>query len=121
VVTEVVSRCKNQAPPPWVVFEALADPDRDPYRLWLHPAGGEVRPRIVQAERPHLVVWSSLGLDRPDARLRFDILPAENNHGSDLTWTLFVDDPVPEASQVLAMRKRVDRLINADLRHCFGQ
>jgi hypothetical protein len=50
--------------------------------------------------------------------IRFD-LPAEDG-GTALCWTLTVADPAPDASLVGHLRKRIDQLINADLRYRFG-
>lgn len=61
---ELVSRKRDQNPPPWAVWEALAEPNRDPTRPWLKLHSGEVPPRIVEADKPALVVWSSLWPDR---------------------------------------------------------
>jgi hypothetical protein len=38
-----------------------------------------------------------------------------------LSWTLLPDEPMPEASQLGHMRKRLNQLINANLRFTFGQ
>jgi hypothetical protein len=54
-----------------------------------------------------------------DATLRFD-LPAGHG-GTDLCWTLYVDEPAPDGALIGHMLKRVNQLINANLRHTFGQ
>ena len=46
---------------------------------------------------------------------------ADKSGGTDLTWTMFVAEPEPDASLLGHLRKRVNRLINADLRYSFGQ
>ncbi|MBP2526883.1 hypothetical protein J3A74_005991 [Rhodococcus sp. PvP104] len=38
-----------------------------------------------------------------------------------LRWTLFLDDPIPPEAEVVSMRKRLNTLINANLRFNFGQ
>lgn len=118
---EVGTRKKNQPASPHVIFEALTQPDRDPYRPWLVLLHDEHRPEIFEVDEPHLVVWSSLWVRRPDARVRFD-LPHDGQHqGTDLRWTLLVEGEAPEPTLLGHMRKRLNQLINANLRYSFGQ
>ncbi|GAA3392833.1 hypothetical protein [Cryptosporangium minutisporangium] len=116
---EVGSRVRRQPPPPRVVFEALTNPDRDPARPWLQLRDDEVPPRILEAEEPALVVWSSIWRKLPDARIRFDL----SAHGleTNLRWTLLAPEPLSDEAFVGHLRKRMNRLINADLRFTFGQ
>ncbi|SBT37387.1 SRPBCC family protein [Micromonospora auratinigra] len=116
---EAGSRARSQPPPPAVVFEALTEPDRDPMRPWLRLLDDEQRPRILRAEHPHLVVWSSLWPKRPDAEIRFELSP--DGAGTRLRWTLLVDEPPPDPSLLGHLRKRLNQLVNADLRYTFGQ
>jgi hypothetical protein len=116
---EAGSRKRNQPAPPHVVFEALTRPDRDPTRPWLKLLDDEQRPRLVEADKPGLVVWSSLWTKRPEAIVRFDL--GSGGYGTDLRWTLLVDEPRPEAPLVGHMCKRLNQLINANLRFTFGQ
>ena len=118
---EVGSRRRKQPAPPWVVFEALTRPDRDPGRPWLHLLDDEQRPRILQAREPELVVWSSLWHERPDARIRFDLADDPGRQGTALRWTLLVEPPEPEPPLLGHLRKRLNQLVNADLRFSFGQ
>jgi len=118
---EIGSRRRNQPAPPHILFEALTQPDRDPARPWLHLLDDEVRPSILRAEAPALVVWSSLWVRRPDAVVRFDLPPDSGRQGTDLRWTLSVQSPVPDAALTGHLRKRIGQLINADLRYSFGQ
>jgi hypothetical protein len=120
-VIEIGARTRNQPAPPDVMFEALTQPDRDPARPWLTLLSDEQAPRIVQSEHPSLVVWSSLWLKRPDARIRFDVLPDDIGQGTDLRWTLLVEEPEPDTPLLGHLRKRVNLLINANLRFTFGQ
>lgn len=113
------SRRRNQPAPPRFIFEDLCDPYRQPARPWLHLLGDEVGPTVVESEIPHSVVWSSLWVKRPDARVQFDLEPARG--GTDLRWTLYVDEPVPDAILTGHMRKRLNELINANLRFTYGQ
>jgi hypothetical protein len=118
---EAGSRKRGQPAPPRVVFEALTEPDRDRGRPWLNLRDGEQRPRVVEAQEPALVVWSSLWTERPDALVRFELPPDRTGQGTDLRWTLFLDDPMPDPGLLGHLRKRVNQLINADLRYSFGQ
>lgn len=116
---DVGTRKRNQPAPPSVVFEALAKPDRPGGRPWLHLLADEVRPQVIESDRPTLVVWSSIWPKRSDALIRFD-LPAGSD-GTDLRWTLSVEEPIPEQALLGHLRKRINQLINAELRYSFGQ
>ena len=118
---EIGKRKRNQPAPPHILFEALTQPDRDPARHWLDLYDDEVRPRVLQADPPSMVLWSSLWVKRPDARIRFDLPSDSGNQGTDLCWTLMVDEPVPQDALTGHMRKRINELINANLRFTFGQ
>jgi len=120
VVIEIGSRKRNQPAPPHAVCEALVEPDRDPSRPWLELLGDEVRPQVVRADAVSTVVWSSLWVKRPDAIVRFDLPPGDDG-GTDLRWTLHVDQPIPDDARIGHLRKRVNQLINANLRYTFGQ
>ncbi len=115
------SRKRNQPAPPHIVYEALTDPSRDPTRPWLLLLDDEVTPRLLQTRRPDEVVWSSIWTKRPDAVICFDLPLDQSGYGTDLRWTLQVEDPVPDDRLVGHMRKRLNELINANLRYSFGQ
>jgi hypothetical protein len=116
---QIGSRMRNQPAPPWAVFEDLCDPHHRPVRPWLHLLDDEIEPTVIDSVRPDRVVWSSLWVKRPDARVHFDL--AAGRGGTDLRWTLYVDEPLPDASLIGHMRKRIGELINADLRYSYGQ
>ncbi|GIF25404.1 hypothetical protein Ate02nite_81340 [Paractinoplanes tereljensis] len=113
-------RKRTQPAPPHVVFEALTEPDRDPARPWLTLLADEQRPVVLEAAKPHLVVWSSLWPRRPDAQVRFD-LTSDGGFGTRLAWTLLVDEPMPDDSLVGHLRKRLNELINASYRNSMDQ
>ncbi len=117
---EIGSRARTQAPPPSVVFEALTQSDRPGAREWLFLADDEEKPGVLEAVDPVLVVWSSLWLKRPDARIRFDIEP-DGSGGSMLRWTLSVEPSRPDDALCAHLRKRMNELVNRDLRYSFGQ
>ncbi|WP_197699031.1 hypothetical protein [Micromonospora inositola] len=52
--------------------------------------------------------------------MRFD-LPSDGGGGTDLRWTPLVAAPLPESSLLGHMSKRLNQLINANLRYTFGQ
>lgn len=79
----------------------------------------EQLPAVGQTVEFTLVTWSSLWLKRPDAVIRFDLNGGAS--GTDLRWTIFVDEPSPYDALVGHMRKRMNQLINANLRYTFGQ
>ena len=116
---EIGSRARSRPPPPHVVFEALVSPNRDPARPWLTVLDDEQFPTIGETEGFTLVTWSSLWVKRPDAVIRFEL--NGDSSGTSLRWTLLVDDPPPGEALVGHMRKRMNRLINANLRYTFGQ
>jgi hypothetical protein len=115
---------RNQPAPPRAVYEALTDFDRAAGRKWLRLLDDEQRPRIVSSIPPSRVVWSSVWIKRPDAVVEFD-LPAVSGGtgagGTDLRWRLLVDEPIPDDVLIGHLRKRLNTLINADLRYSFGQ
>lgn len=110
---------RNQPAPPRVVFEALVEPDRDPRRPWLDLLDDEQRPHVIRSQDPETLAWSSLWSKRPDAIVEF-VLPPSADGGTALRWTLCVEEPVPSDALVGHMRKRLNQLINANLRFTFG-
>jgi len=104
---EIGSRARSQPSPPQVVFEALTRPDRDAARPWLDLLGDESAPEVIASDSPRSVTWSSIWSKRPDAVIRFDL--AGDSTGTDLRWTLLVDEPVPDASRTGHVRKRLNQ------------
>jgi hypothetical protein len=120
-VVEAGRRRRNQPAPPHAVFAALAEPGRDPARQWLVLLPDEQPPTVLAAEAPSGLTWSSLWPRRPDARVVFSLPLDAGGHGTDLEWVLLLDEPLPDASLLGHLRKRVNQLVNADLRSSFGQ
>jgi hypothetical protein len=118
---EAGRRQRNQPAPPHAIFEALTQPNRDPDRQWLVLLDDEIRPEIAERRDSSVVVWSSIWTKRPDARIRFDLPPDALGYGTDLCWTLLVEEPMPEDPLLGHMRKRLNELINRDMRLSFGQ
>lgn len=115
----IASRKRNQPAPPAVIFDDLVDPRRQPSRPWLHLLGDEIEPVVLAADRPSRIVWSSLWIKRPDARIAFDLTAGRN--GTNLRWTLLVAPPAPEDRQFRHLCQRIGTLINANLRYTYGQ
>jgi hypothetical protein len=78
-----------------------------------------VEPTILAAERPRLVVWSSIWADRPELRVRFDLEPA--GAGSSVTWTLLGPAGELDEADLDRRRYRLNQLINGRLRDAFDQ
>jgi hypothetical protein len=76
---------------------------------------------VLESERPQLVVWSSLWPERPDAVIRFELPADASGQGTDLCWALLVNEPEPHPALLGHLRKRINELINAELRYSFGQ
>ncbi|MGW0044824.1 hypothetical protein [Rhodococcus sp. NPDC003348] len=119
-MAEIANRRRSQPPPPRVVYEALVNPDRDPARPWLILREDEQYPSIEKSIEPNLVVWTSIWRWRPDARIRFDVCTTAGS-STELRWTLVVDEPLPDEETTTRMRKRINELVNANLRETFGQ
>ena len=117
---EIARRRRTQPPPPHIVYQALIDPDRDPTRPWLCLHEDEQRPEVVEAVELERVVWTSIWPWRADARIRFE-LSGSRRSSTTVCWRLTVDDPVPDEAAIVRMRKRVNELVNANLRFTFGQ
>jgi hypothetical protein len=115
---KIGSRQRSQPAPPWAIFDDLCDPHREPCRPWLHLLDDEIAPVVLESDRPGHVVWSSLWVKRPDVLVHFDL--SVRRDGTDQRWTLYVDEPVPDASLTGHMRKRIGELIDANLRYTYG-
>lgn len=112
------TRAKAQPAPARFVHEALCEPNRDPARQWLVLLDDEMLPRIIRSEQPTLVIWSSIWQTRPEAQVRFDL--EGTGAGCNLRWTLLDEEDLGPAL-VGHMCKRLNQLINAELRYSFGQ
>jgi hypothetical protein len=116
------SRRRSQPAPPWAIFDDLCEPNRQPCRPWLHLLDDEIAPVVLESDRPGHLVWSTPWVERPDARVHFDLSARSGGaRGTDLRWTLYVDEPVPDAALIGHMCRRIGQLINANLRYTYGQ
>jgi hypothetical protein len=111
---ELARRRKSQAPPPWVVCEALCDPFPE-YRQWFDLRADEVAPTILEHDRqPHRVVWSSIWVERPELRIEFEI----DGGGSGCTVTWVLRGPTMlGAEELKPLRYRLNQLINDRMRN----
>ena len=73
---EIGRRRRSQPPPPHIVFEALANPDHDPRRPWLHLLDDEQRPSVLRAFEPHALTRLSLWIGPRDAVIEFALDPS---------------------------------------------
>jgi hypothetical protein len=101
-----------------VVFEALSHPDLDPTRPWLHLLDDELPPRILESVDPRPVTWSSSWRKLSGARIRYDLSACGQE--TDLRWTLLALERVSDQGLLGHLRKRMNQLINADLRSRSG-
>ena len=116
----VATRHSTLAPPPHVVHESLLQPDRDPTRPWLVLHVDELRPVVLRAEAPYLLVWSFLWPDRPQDAVRLD-LAAVHGGGTRLRWTWLSAAAPPGPARVREVRARLGQLLFGRLRETYDQ
>jgi hypothetical protein len=116
---ELGRRTRTLPAPPHIVWGSLTDPRQPGARPWLNLLDEEVEPRVLDAVRPSLVVWSSLWPSTPGQVIRFDIA-SDGHTGTALTWTLTSPVEVDDAG-IGHRRYRLNKLIWADLRYSYGQ
>lgn len=97
------------------------NPHSDPLRPWLRLLEDEVEPVKSELGDGRTVVWSSFWTRRPDARVTFELAYDSVHQGTDLTWTMSVSEPIPDASLLGHLRFRINFLINGELRGTYGQ
>ena len=102
-----------------MVWDSLTDPHRAGTRPWLTLLSDEVEPRLLDAERPVRVVWSSLWPSRPNDRVHLEL--SETLGETLLRFTLLTPDEPPDASKTGHLRRRLNELLFADLRYSYGQ
>ncbi|HJP72968.1 MAG TPA: hypothetical protein VJ914_01795 [Pseudonocardiaceae bacterium] len=117
---EIGSRARTLPAPPSVVWESLTQPRRPGAREWLILLDDETEPRVLRADAPKLVVWSSLWPSRPDDEVHFE-LTATGDGGTRLRFTLLTPDAAPDESKTGHLRRRLNQLLFAELRYSYGQ
>ena len=113
------SRERSLPAPPSVVWRSLTRPHDPGTRPWLRLLDDEVEPRVLVAEEPVLVVWSSLSPRRPDDVVRLELRPDDG--GTALRWTMTTEGEPPDDSSAGHLRHRLNHLLWADLRLSYGQ
>ena len=116
---EIGSKARKLPAPPHIVWQSLTEPRRHGARPWLNLLPDETDPRVLEAEHPMHVVWSSLWPSRPNDRVQFDLAAV----GSEtlLRFTLLTPDDPPDQSKSGHLRGRLNQLLFADLRFSYGQ
>lgn len=117
-MTPYGNRSRRLPAPPHVVWDDLVAPKADGVRAWLDLLPDEVAPRVLESERPHRVVWSSLWPSRPHDQVVLEL--AEDHEGTALSFTLLAAGEVPDQSKAGHIRRRVNQLLYADLRFSYG-
>jgi hypothetical protein len=115
----LAQRRKTQSPPPWVIWESLADPFHSKDRPWFDLRDGEQSPTILSATKPDAVTWSSIWSGHPELTVEFQIEPC--GPGSAVTWTLFGPEGWLDDEDIRGRRYRLNQLINGELRETFDQ
>jgi hypothetical protein len=118
-VTEIGSRTRKLPAPASIVWQSLVDPHEPGTRPWLNLLPDEVEPKVLEAEKPSRVVWSSLWPSRPNDQVHFEIIPYERGCG--LRFSLLTPDDPPDESKTGHLRRRLNQLLFADLRLSYGQ
>lgn len=118
-VIEIGSRARKLPAPPSVVWESLVEPHRQGTRPWLNLLPDEVEPRVLEAEKPNRIVWSSLWPSRPNDQVHFELTAVGGE--TSLKFTLLTPDEPPDQSKTGHLRRRLNHLLFADLRFSYGQ
>ncbi|MEV6558966.1 hypothetical protein AB0M22_24855 [Nocardia sp. NPDC051756] len=117
---EFGSRTRRLPAPPSIVWASLTNPRRPQARPWLNLLPDEVDPKVLAAEIPNTVVWSSLWPTRPDDQIHFHLTPT-NSGETLLNFTLLTPTEPPDQSKTGHLRRRLNQLLFADLRFSYGQ
>lgn len=116
--TAYAERRSRLPAPPGIVWDSLVEPHRPRTRPWLVVADDEVEPRVLAAERPVSVLWSSPWPARPDDTVLVELAPHES--GTAITYTLRAAGEPPDAATAERQRRRVSVMLLADLRESYG-
>ena len=116
---EIGSRVRKLPAPQSVVWDSFVQPEREGTRPWLSLDADEAAPRILGAEEPNRVVWSSLWPSRPNDEVHFEL--AAIGSETSLKFTLLTPDEPPDQSTTGHLRHRLNHLLFADLRYSYGQ
>ncbi len=113
------SRARKLPAPPHIVWASLVHPDAPGTRPWLNLLDDEVAPRVLEAQEPTRVLWSSLWPHRPDDEILLELESVADE--TLLRFTLRTAAEYPDESQTGHLRRRLNVLLFADLRFSYGQ
>jgi hypothetical protein len=113
-------RRKAQAPTPSAVFESLAEPQLPGARRWLHLSADETAPEVTATVPHSAVAWSSIWPDHPELVIEFHLGPGPGG-GTDLEWRLLSPRESPGDAAVRCLQRRMNEIVNRDLRLSYGQ
>lgn len=97
----------------------MVDPLDARARPWLVLLEDEVEPRIIDAQEPDSVIWSSLWPSRPNDRIHLELSDA--GYQTLVRFRLLTPDDAPDPSKTGHLRRRMNQLLFADLRYSYGQ
>jgi hypothetical protein len=115
----LAQRRKTQPPPPWIIWELLSDPFQSEDRPWFDRRDGEQPPMILSATKPQAITRSSIWSDHAELIIEFQIEPC--GPGAAVTWTLLGPEGCLDDLEIRQRRRRLNQLINGQLRDTFDQ
>jgi hypothetical protein len=99
---EFGSRTHKLPAPRHVVWESLTNPHKQGTRPWLILLADEVEPKILVAEEPTRLVWSSLWPSRPHDQVQLELSSVGGE--TVLTFTLLTPEEPPDQSKLGHLR-----------------
>lgn len=116
---EIGSKARTLPAPPSAVWDSLVELRRPGARRWLVLLSDEIEPKVLKAEKPNLVVWSTLWPSRPNDQVHLELSDMAGE--TSLRFTLLTPDEAPDQIKTGHLRKRLNHLLFADLRYSYGQ
>ncbi len=117
---EYAARARRLPAPRPIVWRSLTEPHQPGTRPWLALLEDEVEPRVLAAEEPESVVWSSLWPSRARDEIHLQLTQLESGDTL-LKFSVLTPDEAPDDSKTGHIRHRVNHLFFADLRFSYGQ
>lgn len=111
---EYAARTRKLPAPPRVVWDSLMDPHRPKSRPWLVFLGGEIEPRVLDAEESQRVAWSSLWPSRPADEIHIELSAVDGQ--TSVSFRLLTPVEAPDEDTGRGLRRRISHLLFADLR-----
>lgn len=107
------------APAP-VVFASLAHPGGAADREWLTLRPDEQTPEVLCGVADRFLLWSTLWPELPEVQVQLDLTPDPRDRlCTQVRWTLLLAAPLPRDT-IDRLSRRLDQLINHELRHTYG-